>query len=73
MRLFSSIVIVVALVVCFGCAENEPAPVEQPEIPAEAQVDTAPVANEDFEAGEVGDTMTVGDGEADSEEEGSSH
>ena len=52
-----------ALVVCFGCARNEPAPAEQPETPAETQADTEPIAEEGFESGEVGETMTVGDGE----------
>ncbi len=63
MRLIISIVLVAALIFCFGCAKKESALVEQPEGPAEAQVDTEPIAEEGFESGEVGDTMTVSDGE----------
>lgn len=72
MRLMTSIVIVVALVVCLGCAKKEVAPAEQPQTPAAAEVDSTPIAEEDFEAGEVGDNMTVGDEEAVPEEDGTS-
>lgn len=63
MRLMTSIALVVALVVCFGCAKKESAPANQPESQADAQVDIEPIAEEDFESGEVGETMTVGEGE----------
>jgi len=69
MRILTSIVIVTALVVCLGCAKKETAPVEQTAAP----VDTETLAEEDFEAGEVGDSMTVGDDEAAPEEGGESH
>ena len=70
MRILTSIVIVTALVVCFGCANEEPAPVEQPEV----QVDSEPIAEEGFESGDVGDTMTVGEEEeTETEEESPSH
>lgn len=72
MRILTSIVIVTALVLCLGCAKKESAPVEEVAAPAEAQVDAEPIAEEDFEAGDVGDAMTVGDDEAAPEEDGES-
>jgi len=48
MRVLISFVIVLFLVVCAGCAKQEPAPAVD-EAPA---ADTEPIATEDFAAGE---------------------
>ena len=74
MRLLTSMVLVVALVVCFGCAKKESAPADQPQSAAESQGDSAAIAAEDFESGEVESVVVDGDEtEPAPQDDGTSH
>ena len=49
MRSIICVAIVVALVGLMGCAKQDAAPADQPE----AQTESQPISNEDFESGDV--------------------
>ena len=49
MRSIICVVIVVALVGLMGCAKQDSAPADQPE----AQTESQPISNEDFESGDA--------------------
>lgn len=70
MRFIICSVVVLSLVLCAGCANQEPAPADQPAPAVEAPaVDADPIAAEDFESGEAEGVMT-GEEAAEEEEPG---
>jgi len=69
MRLIICCVVVLSLVLCAGCAKQEPAPAEQAPTEQAPAVDEEPIASEDFESGEAEGVVT-GDEAAEEEEPG---
>jgi len=74
MRFIICFVIVVSLVLCAGCAKQEPAPADQPAPAAEAPAaDADPIAAEDFESGEVEGVVTGEEAVEEEQLEGDTH
>jgi len=66
MRLTICFVVVLSLVLCAGCAKQEPAPAEPALVVEEAPaIEDADIASEDFESGEAEGAVVGGEDEAD--------